>query len=216
MRILLIEDDASLARSLKGVLEREGYRVSLALDGRRGLELALLGNFDLILLDLLLPTIEGDKIVKRLREEGVHTPILMLTVMSEVSQKVKLFGLGADDYLTKPFHLEELLARVRALIRRSYGGASDRIQIGDLRLDMGRKRVFVKDEEIRLTYGEYAILEYLCLNRGKYVSKEELREKVFSYYSDSNSLEVLISRIRKRLGIKDLIKSSKGVGYIVE
>ncbi len=108
------------------------------------------------------------------------------------------------------------MARVRALIRRSYRGASDTIQIGDLRLDIERKKVFVKDGEVRLTHGEYAILEYLCLNRGRYVSKEELREKVFSYYSDSNSLEVLISRIRKRLGIKDLIKSSKGVGYIVE
>ncbi len=214
--MLLIEDDLSLARSLKRVLEGEGYRVSLALDGKRGLELALSGGFDLIILDLLLPTLEGDKIVKRLREEGINTPVLMLTVMGDISQKVKLFTLGADDYLTKPFHLEELLARVRALIRRRYGGSSDVIQIGELRLDMGRKNVFVKGEEIKLTYGEYAILEYLCLNRGRYVSKEELREKVFYYHSDSNSLEVLISRIRKKLGSRDIIKSVKGLGYMVE
>lgn len=213
--MLLIEDDLSLARSLKRVLEGEGYRVSLALDGKRGLELALSGGFDLIILDLL-PTLEGDKIVKRLREEGVNTPILMLTVMGDVSQKVKLFTLGADDYLTKPFHLEELLARVRALIRRRYGSSSDIVDIGDIRLDMGRKKVFVKGEEVMLTYGEYAILEYLCLNRGRYVSKEELREKVFYYHSDSNSLEVLISRIRKKLGSRDIIKSVKGLGYMVE
>jgi len=179
LRILLVEDDLSLARSLKSVLEREGYKVNLASDGKRGLDLALSGGFDLIILDLLLPTLEGDKIVKRLREEGINTPVLMLTVMGDISQKVKLFTLGADDYLTKPFHLEELLARVRALIRRRYGGSSDVIQIGELRLDMGRKNVFVKGEEIKLTYGEYAILEYLCLNRGRYVSKEELREKVY-------------------------------------
>jgi len=216
LRILLVEDDLSLARSLKSVLEREGYKVNLASDGKRGLDLALSGGFDLIILDLLLPTLEGDKIVKRLREEGINTPVLMLTVMGDISQKVKLFTLGADDYLTKPFHLEELLARVRALIRRRYGGSSDVIQIGELRLDMGRKNVFVKGEEIKLTYGEYAILEYLCLNRGRYVSKEELREKVFYYHSDSNSLEVLISRIRKKLGSKHIIKSVKGLGYMVE
>ncbi|MFN3813585.1 MAG: response regulator transcription factor [Aquificaceae bacterium] len=216
MRILLIEDDLLLARSLKNLLEKEGYRVSLALDGKRGLELALTGEFDLILLDLLLPTMNGDQIVRRLREEEVYTPILMLTVISEVPQKVKLLSIGADDYLTKPFHLEELLARVRVLVRRKYGSISDIVQVGDVKVDIGRRKVLVKGQEVKLTQREHVILEYLCLNKGRYVEKEELREKVFGYPSDSNSLEVLISRIKKKLGTKDFIKSVKGLGYIVE
>ncbi|GBC87985.1 MAG: response regulator transcription factor [Hydrogenobacter thermophilus] len=217
MRLLLIEDDASLAKALKEVLEKEGYHVSLALDGRRGYELALCEEFDLIVLDLLLPSMGGEEVLKSLRESGVKTPVLMLTVVSDLFKKVDLFALGADDYLTKPFHLEELLARVRAIIRRSSGSTSDIMELGEVRIEMNKKRVLVNGQEVPLTATEYTVLEYLCLNRGRYVSREEIIERCLSYRyePESNTVEVFISRIRKKLGIKDFIKSSRGFGYRV-
>ncbi|RMH80496.1 MAG: DNA-binding response regulator [Acidobacteria bacterium] len=218
MRILLIEDDTSLAKGLKEVLEREGYRVSLALDGKRGYELALSDGFDLIILDLLLPSMRGEEVLKSLRRSGVKTPVLMLTVVSDLSKKIDLFSLGADDYLTKPFHLEELLARIRAIIRRSSGNISDIIEVGEVKIETNKKRVLVNGREITLTAAEYAVLEYLCLNRGRYISRDEIVERCLSYRNvpESNTVEVFISRIRKKLGYKDFIKSLRGFGYKVE
>lgn len=218
MRLLLIEDDVSLAKALKEVLEKEGYHVNLALDGRRGYQLSLTGEFDLIILDLLLPSMSGDEVLKALRQSGINTPVLMLTVVSDLPKKVDLFSLGADDYLTKPFHLEELLARIRAVIRRTKGSASDVLDLGEVKVYTDKKKVTVRGQEVLLTAGEFTVLEYLCLNRGRYVSREEILERClgYRYESESNTVEVLISRIRKKLGIKDFIKSSRGFGYIIE
>lgn len=213
MRVLLVEDDKSLATALKELLEQEGYRVRLVLDGKRGLELALSEEFDLILLDYFLPGMDGREFLKRLRSEGSKVPVIALTVVSDIKNKVDFFQTGADDYITKPFHFEELLARIRAVLRRYKGLESAEVDLGGVRISLTQKKVFVGQEEVSLTLGEYLILEYLTLNRGRFVSREELLEKALrSYESESNTVEVLIHRLRKKIG-RDIIKTHRGLGY---
>ncbi len=215
MRVLLVEDDKDLASTLKELLEQEGFRVRLALDGRRGLDLALSEDFDLILLDYFLPGMDGREFIRKFRESGSKVPVIVLTVVSDVRNKVDFFQMGADDYLTKPFHFEELLARIRAVLRRYAGLEKGEIDIGSVRIDLSRRRIFNAEGEVFLTSGEYLLLEYLVLNRGRFVSREELLEKALgSYEAESNTVEVLIHRLRKKLG-KDIIKTQKGLGYRV-
>ena len=211
--MLLVEDDKSLATALKELLEQEGYRVRLVLDGKRGLELALSEEFDLILLDYFLPGMDGREFLKRLRSEGSKVPVIALTVVSDIKNKVDFFQTGADDYITKPFHFEELLARIRAVLRRYAGLESAEVDLGGVRINLTQKKVFVGQEEVSLTLGEYLILEYLTLNRGRFVSREELLEKALrSYEAESNTVEVLIHRLRKKIG-RDIIKTQRGLGY---
>ncbi len=213
MRVLLVEDDKSLATALKELLEQEGYRVRLVLDGKRGLELALSEEFDLILLDYFLPSMDGREFLKRLRSEGSKVPVIALTVVSDIKNKVDFFQAGADDYITKPFHFEELLARIRAVLRRYAGLESAEVDLGDVIIKLSQKKVLVGQEEVSLTLGEYLILEYLMLNRGRFVSREELLEKALrSYEAESNTVEVLIHRLRKKIG-RDIIKTQRGLGY---
>ncbi len=213
MRVLLVEDDKSLATALKELLEQEGYRVRLVLDGKRGLDLALSEEFDLILLDYFLPGMDGREFLKRLRSEGSKVPVIALTVVSDIKNKVDFFQTGVDDYITKPFHFEELLARIRAVLRRYAGPESAEVDLGGVRISLTQKKVFVGQEEVSLTLGEYLILEYLTLNRGRFVSREELLEKALrSYESESNTVEVLIHRLRKKIG-RDIIKTHRGLGY---
>ncbi len=213
MRVLLVEDDKSLATALKELLEQEGYRVRLVLDGKRGLDLALSEEFDLILLDYFLPGMDGREFLKRLRLEGSKVPVIALTVVSDIKNKVDFFQTGADDYITKPFHFEELLARIRAVLRRYKGLESAEVDLGGVRISLTQKKVFVGQEEVSLTLGEYLILEYLTLNRGRFVSREELLEKALrSYEAESNTVEVLIHRLRKKIG-RDIIKTQRGLGY---
>jgi len=213
VRVLLVEDDKSLATALKELLEQEGYRVRLVLDGKRGLELALSEEFDLILLDYFLPGMDGREFLKRLRSEGSKVPVIALTVVSDIKNKVDFFQTGVDDYITKPFHFEELLARIRAVLRRYKGLESAEVDLGGVRISLTQKKVFVGQEEVSLTLGEYLILEYLTLNRGRFVSREELLEKALrSYESESNTVEVLIHRLRKKIG-RDIIKTHRGLGY---
>lgn len=216
MRLLLVEDDRELANSLKGLLEQEGFRVRLALDGRRGLDLALSEDFDLILLDYFLPGLDGREFLKRLREEGSKVPVIALTVVSDVKSKVDFFQMGADDYITKPFHFEELMARIVAVRRRYAGLESSEIRLGPLHINLQQKKVSVEGKDVSLTVGEFSLLEYLLLNRGRSVSREELLEKALgSYEEESNTVEVLIHRLRKKLG-RDIIRTQKGLGYRIE
>ncbi len=213
MRVLLVEDDKSLATALKELLEQEGYRVRLAFDGKRGLDLALSEEFDLILLDYFLPSMNGREFLKRLRSEGSKVPVIALTVVSDIKNKVDFFHIGADDYITKPFHFEELLARIGAVLRRYAGLESVEVDLGGVRINLSQKKVFVGQEEVSLTLGEYLILEYLTLNRGRFVSREELLERALrSYEAESNTVEVLIHRLRKKVG-RDIIKTQRGLGY---
>ncbi|MEJ7620871.1 MAG: response regulator transcription factor, partial [Aquificaceae bacterium] len=175
--------------------------------------LALSEEFDLILLDYFLPGMDGREFLKRLRSEGSKVPVIALTVVSDIKNKVDFFQTGADDYITKPFHFEELLARIRAVLRRYKGLESAEVDLGGVRISLTQKKVFVGQEEVSLTLGEYLILEYLTLNRGRFVSREELLEKALrSYEAESNTVEVLIHRLRKKIG-RDIIKTHRGLGY---
>lgn len=215
MRILIIEDDPHLLRSLAATLREENYAVDTAEDGEEGLFKAQNGNYDAILLDVMLPRLNGWQILSLLRPEK-KTPVLMLTARDTVQDRVKGLDTGADDYLTKPFDVDELLARLRALIRRSVGQTQPNIEIGSLSLDTAARQVKLAGQEVPLTAREYALLEYLILHQGQVVSRTTLYEHLFDEDDStlSNLLDVHVSNLRKKLGA-DIITTRRGHGYCI-
>lgn len=216
MRVLIIEDDPTLARSLAATLREENYAVDLAGDGEAGLLKAREQPYDAILLDVMLPRLDGWEVLARLRPE-LATPVLLLTARDTVPDRVKGLDRGADDYLTKPFDIDELLARIRALIRRTAGQPHPRIDLGSAVLDTAARRVTVWGEEVPLTPAEYALLEYLAIHRGEVVSRTELYDHLFDEDEStlSNLLDVRVSTLRKKLG-HELITTRRGHGYSIE
>jgi two-component system OmpR family response regulator len=214
MRILVVEDDPDLSRQLKAALADAGYAVDHAPDGE---EAAFLGEnepYDAIVLDLGLPKIDGVSVLEGWRRAGLSTPVLILTARGAWSEKVSGFDAGADDYLTKPFHTEELLARLRALLRRSAGHAAPNLECGALRLDPRAARASVDGEPLRLTSLEYRLLHYLIMHRGRVISRTELVEHLYDqdFDRDSNTIEVFIGRLRKKIG-QGRIETVRGLGY---
>ncbi len=201
MPLLIIEDDPSLILSLTLILTNAGFKVESAPDGPEGLELALSVNYDLILLDCNLPNLSGFEIVKRLRSEKCFTPIIILTVLDELNDKIQLFNLGADDYLIKPFAVTELLARIQALLRRPHNLPGEVLRIGNLELDADRFLVSKKGVRIPMSAREFSLLEYLMLNKGKFLSRQNILDKVWDENADpfSNTVEVHIMNIRKKI-----------------
>ncbi|MES2657074.1 MAG: response regulator transcription factor [Verrucomicrobiota bacterium] len=216
MRLLIIEDDQLLQRSLAASLREENYAVDTADDGESGLFKASGSDYDCIVLDGMLPVFDGWEVLKRLRSLK-KTPVLMLTARDAVPDRVRGLDAGADDYLTKPFDSEELLARIRALIRRSSGQACSLIEAGGVAIDTAARTVSKDGGEISLTAREYALVEYLALHRGQVVSRSELYEHLFDEDDDtlSNLLDVHVSNIRKKLGA-DFITTRRGHGYSIE
>ncbi len=214
MRVLVVEDTLELAQQLKQRLEGEGYAVDLATDGEEGQFLGETEPYDAVILDLGLPKIDGLTVLRSWRREGITTPVLILTARGAWTEKVQGIDAGADDYLAKPFSMEELLARVRALIRRAKGHASAEIACGGVALDTRSGRVTVNGEPIELTAFEYRVLSYLMHRKGQVVSRTELIEHVYAqdFDRDSNTIEVFIGRLRRKLGI-DIIKTVRGLGY---
>jgi two-component system OmpR family response regulator len=214
MRVLIVEDEPDLARQLKGALGDAGYAVDHAPDGEEAQFLGDTEPYDAIILDLGLPKIDGVSVLERWRKDGVATPVLILTARDGWSQKVAGFDAGADDYLTKPFHTEELLARLRALLRRTAGHASANLQCGELRLDPKAARASVMGEPLRLTSLEYRLLHYLMMHQGRVISRTELVEHLYDqdFDRDSNTIEVFIGRLRKKVG-PDRIETVRGLGY---
>lgn len=201
MRVLVIEDEASLREQIAGRLQQEGQTVDVAADGKEG---SYVGNefpIDVAVVDLGLPDVSGLEVIRGWREAGRTFPILILTARGKWQDKVGGLEVGADDYLVKPFHMEELLARVRALVRRSAGWADSVLRCGPVTLDMGRQIVQVQGDPVTLTAYEYRVLEYLMLHAGEVVSKSELSEHLYEddFDRDSNVLEVLVGRLRKKL-----------------
>ncbi len=217
MRLLLVEDEPSLSRQLRDTLEKAGYAVDTASDGEEGHFLGSTENYDAIILDIGLPKLDGLKVLDRWRKEGKTMPVLLLTARDSWSDKVAGLDAGADDYLAKPFKMEELQARLRALIRRTSGNASAEMSCGPVLLDTRTSRVTVGEEVIRLTAQEYKLLAYLMHNKSKVVSRTELTEHIYDqdFDRDSNTIEVFITRIRKKLGT-DLIRTVRGLGYVLE
>ncbi len=220
MKILIIEDEHIIATSLKKGLEQEHYTVDIAFDGIEGYDLAASGDYDLILLDLMLPSLDGLSICQKLRASNNHTPILMLTAKSQLEDKIKGLNSGADDYLIKPFAFEELLARVRALSRRPQTATSKILSVGDLSLDTSNYKVKRGDQEIRLSSKEYSLLECFLRHTDQILNKDQLIQYVWSYESDilPNTVEVYIRNLRQKIDIPfknkpPLIKTIRGFGY---
>ena len=214
MRILLVEDDPDIARQLKGALADAGYAVDHAPDGEEAQFLGETEPYDAVVLDLGLPKVDGVSVLERWRREGMASPVLILTARGAWSEKVAGFDAGADDYLTKPFHTEELLARLRALVRRATGHSQPTLSCGGLRLDPRAARASVNGEPIRLTSLEYRLLHYVMMHQGRVISRTELVEHLYDqdFDRDSNTIEVFVGRLRKKIG-PDRIETVRGLGY---
>lgn len=216
MRILIVEDEPRLLRNLARALREEGYAVDVAAAGDEGLYKAESYNYDAIVLDIMLPRLDGWEVLERLRKQK-HTPLLILTARDTFKDRVRGLDDGADDYLVKPFDLSELLARLRALIRRSAGQTTSHIELGGVIIDTRARSINREGRQIPLTAREYAIFEYLALHRGEVVTRTALYEHLFDENEDtmSNLLDVHIFSIRKKIG-RDLIKTRRGQGYSID
>ncbi len=214
MRVLVVEDEPDLRRQLVRALQDAGYAVDSAADGEEAAFLGETEPYDAIVLDLGLPKIDGVTVLKGWRAGGRTAPVLILTARDRWSEKVEGFDAGADDYLTKPFHVEELLARVRALMRRAAGHASSALECGDLRVDTRASRATVAGEAIKLTSHEYKVLAYLMHHQGRVVPRTELTEHIYDqdFDRDSNTIEVFIGRLRRKIG-SERISTERGLGY---
>ncbi|HZT96810.1 MAG TPA: response regulator transcription factor [Chloroflexota bacterium] len=218
MRVLIVEDDVKINATLKQALEEERYAVDVAHDGEQGEEMAFVNEYDVIVLDLMLPKRHGVDVIKELREHSVKTPILILTARDGVAARVEGLNIGADDYVVKPFHVDEVIARVRALVRRGSEVKSTRLQVADVSLDVASHTVKRGSEQVNLTQTEYAILEYMMHHPNKVVSRAELMEHVWddSYEGFSNIVDVYMRRLRAKLDEgKDLrlVETVRGAGY---
>jgi two-component system, OmpR family, response regulator len=216
MRILIVEDEPDLLRSLAQALREEGYAVDSANNGEDGLFNAESYDYDAIVLDVMLPKLDGWELLKRLRKTK-KTPVLMLTARDQSRDRVRGLDTGADDYVVKPFDLSELFARLRALIRRSANKTTNALEIGDVTIDTAARNVFQKDKPVELTAREYSLVEFLAVHRGEVVTRTQLYEHLFdeNESSLSNLLDVHVSNVRKKLGA-EFIVTRRGHGYCIE
>ncbi|WP_296579857.1 response regulator transcription factor [Phreatobacter sp.] len=217
MRLLVVEDDPDLNRQITTALSDAGYVVDRAFDGEEGYYLGDSEPYDAVVLDIGLPKMDGISVLEQWRRSGRIMPVLILTARDRWSDKVQGFDAGADDYVAKPFHMEEVLARLRALLRRVAGQATNDFHCGPVRLDARAGRVTVDGNPVKLTSHEYRLLAYLMHQQGKVVSRTELVEHIYDqdFDRDSNTIEVFIGRLRKKLGV-EVIQTVRGLGYILQ
>lgn len=221
MKILLAEDEVDLNNVVTRYLKKNGYSVDSVLDGEEALDYLEYSEYDLVILDIMMPKVDGFEVIKKLRDKGNHTSVLMLTARDSADDKVKGLDLGADDYIVKPFDFNELMARIRAVVRRKYGNSSNKLVIGDLILDTSEKSVTRDGKQIELTGKEYEVLEYLMQSKNRILSRDQIKEHVwdFDYEGDSNIIDVLIKNIRKKIDIEDgkqIIYTKRGLGYVIK
>ena len=221
MKILVVEDSARLRRALSEGLHRSGFVFDMAEDGEQGSNYAHAFEYDVIILDIMLPKLDGLSLLKRLRENQNGAHVLILSARDGVEDRVRGLELGADDYLVKPFAFEELVARIKSLVRRHHEVKKSAITIGQLTIDTSRRQALSDGEEVALTPAEYNLLEHLVLRRGRVVSKSQLQDWLSNSYSESvsNVVEVLVSNIRKKMrpgGMNGIIRTRRGFGYYVE
>ena len=214
MRVLVVEDDTNLNRQLKEALTESGYAVDVAFDGEEGHFLGDTEPYDAIVLDIGLPQMDGLSVLEEWRRAGKTTPVLLLTARDRWSDKVQGIDAGADDYVAKPFHMEEILARLRALVRRAAGHSSNEITAGPVRLDVKAGKVTVDGHAVKLTSHELRLLSYLMHHKGKVISRTELTEHLYDqdFDRDSNTIEVFVGRLRKKLP-EEVIQTVRGLGY---
>ena len=221
MRILVVEDEKDLNNIITKHLKKNNFSVDSVFNGEEALEYLDYGTYDLIILDIMLPKVNGYEVIKNLRENKNETAVLMLTARDSIEDKIKGLDLGADDYLIKPFDFGELLARIRALVRRKYCKTSNTMEIDDLCIDIAKKTVVRGGKNIELTGKEYEVLEYLIQNKGHVLSRDKIRDSVwdYGYEGESNIIDVLIKNIRKKIDIgnsKQLIHTKRGLGYVLK
>lgn len=220
MKVLVVEDSERLRRSLGHGLSRSGFAVDAVGDGEEGLAFAKHGRYDVIVLDLMLPKLDGLSVLRRLRESGDKSHVLILSAKDRVKERVEGLGCGADDYLTKPFEFEELVARLRALIRRRFDAKAPVHRVGRLEVDTARRSVADGGREIALTRSEYALLEHLVSRRGRVVPKTEILERLHAGddQGSENAVEVLVHQLRRKIGDEAalLIRTRRGHGYVIE
>jgi DNA-binding response OmpR family regulator len=221
MKVLVIDDSERLRRALSAGLHRSGFAVDLAGDGGEGLNLARIGSYDVIVLDLMLPRMDGITVLRRLRAEGCGVHVLILSARDQVAQRIEGLQAGADDYLVKPFDFDELVARLRALVRRKYGSKDPMHRVGQLAVDTAKRTLARGEVQANLTRTEFALLEYLLTRRGRVVSKRELLDHLYTggESGSDNGLEVLVHQLRRKareLGCHELVKTCRGHGYLVE
>ena len=221
MRLLIVEDEKKVAGFIKKGLEEETYAVDVAYDGEEGFHLAELNQYDMIILDLMLPKMDGLEVLTRLRDKKVNIPILLLTAKDAVEDKVTGLNKGADDYLTKPFAFSELLARVRSLLRRGQAETKTELKVSDLSLDLVSHKVNRNGEEIELTGKEYSLLEYFMRNEGKVLTRTMIAEHVWDYNFDTftNVIDVYVNHLRKKIDKKypvKLLHTLRGIGYVMK
>ena len=221
MRVLVVEDEKKVGSFIKRALEEESYAVDLCEDGAQGLDLALSGSYDVIVIDLMLPNLPGLEILRRIRKEKIHTPVLILTAQSKVDQKVKGLDAGADDYLTKPFAIDELLARVRVLLRRGTAEAPGILQVDDLILNPATREVTRDGQRIDLTVKEYALLEYFMRHAGRVLTRPMISEHVWDQDFDTftNVIDVYVNYLRNKIDrgrSRKLIHTIRGSGYMLK
>lgn len=223
-KVLIVEDEAKISRFLELELRHEGYEVDTALDGRTGLQKAVEKDIDVIILDIMLPGLSGIEVCRRIRLAGIRTPIIMLTAKDDVMDKVAGLDMGADDYMTKPFAIEELLARIRVAINRKQqlqDTKLEQVQIGKLKLNLSSHSAYYAEEELTLTKKEYELLEYLMQHKNIAITRDELLNKVwdYEYLGDTNVVDVYIRYLRQkiddRFGVR-IISTVRGVGYIIK
>ncbi|PMP63936.1 MAG: DNA-binding response regulator [Sulfurihydrogenibium sp.] len=220
MKILVVEDEKRLGKLIKKGLEEENYLVDLVYDGEEALNYLSTQNYDVVILDLMIPKLDGKEVIKILRAKNVKVPIIILTAKDEIKSKIEALDLGADDYITKPFNFEELLARIRAVLRRDKDIKSSIINIGDLEIDLAKSTVKKSGQTLKLSAKEYLLLRYFVLNKGKIITRENIINAVYdiSFELNSNVVEVLISRLRSKIEDENhkYIKSIRGLGYIFD
>ncbi len=222
MRILIVEDEETLANRIAEVLKKERYEITVAFDGANGLDQALTEPFDLIILDILLPKLDGISVLRELRADGIKTPVLLLTAKDDIEDKVRGLDSGADDYLTKPFAIAELLARIRSLLRRQSDAKSAELVTGDVCVNTHTREVRCSDELVNLTPKEYAILEFLLYNKNRVVSRLSIAEHVWGDSLDSfsmtNFVDVHVKNLRKKITSDNgtgIIETVRGLGYLI-
>jgi DNA-binding response OmpR family regulator len=221
VKLLVVEDSERPRRSLAHGLRHSGFAVEAVGDGEEGLAYARHGNYDVIILDLMLPKLDGLLLLRQLRAGGSDVYVLILSARDQVEERIQGLQLGADDYLTKPFAFEELVARIRALVRRKFGKKSPVHRVGGLRIDTGRRLVARGEKPIALTRNEYVVLEYMVARRGRVVSKTELLDHLYADpgQGSGNAIEVLIHQLRKKIhtnGDPEVIRTRRGHGYVIE
>lgn len=221
MRILVVEDERKLNELTTARLVKENYSVDSCYDGEAVFDYISCATYDLILLDIMLPKMDGLQVLRKLRGMGIDTPVLLLTARDEIEDRVNGLDAGADDYLVKPFAYEELLARMRVLLRRQHGQKSNEYTAGDLKLCCNTKRVYYKEEEVKLSAREYAILECLLRNKGAVMSREQIGNHVwnYDYVGSSNIVDVYIRSIRNKLGKEEgqqILQTVRGMGYVIK